>query len=61
MNRKMICRIVGLSLLLEAVLLLLPAVAGLCFGERPYAFLLTAAAAAHFLCCLLPEDRRTHT
>ena len=46
MNRKMICRFVGLSLLLEAVLLLLPAVAGLCFGEKPFAFLLTAAAAA---------------
>ena len=35
MNRKMICRFVGLSLLLEAVLLLLPAVAGFCFGEKP--------------------------
>ncbi len=46
MNRRMIARIVGLALMVEAVLLLLPAVAGFCYGERPYAFLMTAAAAA---------------
>ena len=46
MNRKMICRIVGLALMVEAALLLLPVIAGLCYRERPYAFLFTAAAAA---------------
>ena len=46
MNRKFIWRMVGLSLLVESALLILPIIAGLCFGERPIAFLITMAASA---------------
>ena len=42
MNRKMIFYILSWVLRIESVLMLLPAIAGLCFKEKPYAFLLTA-------------------
>lgn len=43
MNRRMICRVLGLILECLAVLLLLPTVAGLCYGERVSHFLITIA------------------
>jgi len=46
MNLRMICRVLGLILLILAGLLLLPMIAGLCYGESPRPFLLTIAAAA---------------
>ena len=46
MNYRMIFRILGLTLLLFSALLLLPAVAALCFGEAVLPFLLTAAISA---------------
>ena len=42
MNRKMIWRIVGLSLCVEGALMLLPVIAGLCFREKPIAYLAAA-------------------
>lgn len=41
MNRRMICRVLGLILLCLTGLLLLPAIAGLCYGEGIRPFLLT--------------------
>ena len=51
MNRKKIWWMVGLALLVESGLMLLPIVAGLCFGERPGAYMISAliTAAAGFL------------
>ena len=43
MNRRMICRVLGLILLCLAALLLLPMVAGLCYGESVSHFLITIA------------------
>lgn len=43
MNRRMICRVLGLILECLAVLLLLPTVAGLCYGEGVSHFLITIA------------------
>ena len=43
MNRRMICRVLGLILACEAVLLILPTVAGLCYGESVTHFLITMA------------------
>ena len=40
MNRKKIWWMVGLALLVESGLMLLPIVAGLCFGERPGAYMI---------------------
>lgn len=45
MNRKFIWRMVGLSLCLEAGLMILPVIAGLCFREIPVAYFLSAAGA----------------
>ncbi len=45
MNHRMILRIIGLALLVEAALLLLPVAVGLYYGERPISFLITAAMA----------------
>ena len=45
MNRRMNLRIIGLALIVEAALLLLPVFVGLLYGERPVAFLITAALA----------------
>ena len=45
MNWRMILRMIGLALLMEAGLMLLPFVAGLCYSERPLAFLVTAGLA----------------
>ena len=44
MNRKKIWWMVGLALLVESGLMLLPIVAGLCFGERPVAYVISALA-----------------
>ena len=43
MNRRMICRVLGLILVCEAALLTLPTVAGLCYGEGVTHFLITMA------------------
>ena len=43
MNRKMICRVLGLILLCLSALLVLPTVAGLCYGESVTHFLITIA------------------
>ena len=43
MNRRMICRVLGLILECLAVLLILPTVAGLCYGEGVTHFLITMA------------------
>ena len=43
MNRRMICRVLGLILVCEAALLILPTVAGLCYGESVTHFLITMA------------------
>ena len=43
MNRRMICRVLGLILACEAALLILPTVAGLCYGEGVTHFLITMA------------------
>ena len=43
MNRRMICRVLGLILLCLTALLLLPTVAGLCYGEGVSHFLITMA------------------
>ena len=43
MNRRMICRVLGLILECLAVLLILPTVAGLCYGEGITHFLITMA------------------
>ena len=43
MNRRMICRVLGLILVCEATLLILPTVAGLCYGEGVTHFLITMA------------------
>ena len=43
MNRRMICRVLGLILACEAALLILPTVAGLCYGESVTHFLITMA------------------
>ena len=43
MNRRMICRVLGLILECEAALLILPTVAGLCYGEGVTHFLITMA------------------
>lgn len=43
MNRRMICRVLGLILVCEAGLLILPTVAGLCYGESVTHFLITMA------------------
>ena len=51
MNNRMTLRLIGIALCLEAALMLLPLLAGLCFGERPFSFLISAAVtgAAGFL------------
>ena len=61
MNRKMIWRIVGLSLCLEASLMLLPVIAGLCFREKPVAYLLSAVVTGivGFLLTRLKPNRET--
>lgn len=46
MNRRMICRVLGLILECLAVLLVLPTVAGLCYGEPVGPFLITMAVSA---------------
>ena len=46
MNYRMICRVLGLILLALAALLLLPLIAGLCYGERVTNFLISIAVAA---------------
>ena len=46
MNYRMICRVLGLILLCLSVLLLLPLVAGLCFGERVQNFIVTIGVTA---------------
>ena len=43
MNRRIICRVLGLILECLAVLLILPTVAGLCYGESVTHFLITMA------------------
>ena len=43
MNRRMICRVLGLILLCLTALLVLPTVAGLCYGEGVSHFLITMA------------------
>ena len=43
MNRRMICRVLGFILVCEAALLILPTVAGLCYGESVTHFLITIA------------------
>ena len=45
MNYRMICRVLGLILLIYAALMLLPILAGLCYGESPLPFLAAMAAA----------------
>ena len=60
MNHRMICRVLGLILLLFAALMLLPMVAGLCYGERISNFLLPmgiSALAGGLL--LLPRPKST--
>lgn len=41
MNKKMICRVLGMILLCLAVFMLLPLIAGLCFGEPVLNFIIT--------------------
>ena len=43
MNRRMNLRIIGLALIVEAALLLLPVFVGLLYGERPVAFQVSQA------------------
>lgn len=43
MNRKMICRVLGLILLCLTAMLVLPTIAGLCYGESVSHFLITMA------------------
>ena len=60
MNHRMICRVLALILLIFAALMLLPMIAGLCYGERISNFLLPmgiAAVAGGLL--LLPKPRST--
>lgn len=57
----MISRIVGIALLIEGALLLLPFVAGLFYGEHVWAFLITGALAALAgggLCLLKPQTNQ---
>ena len=60
MNYRMICRVLGLILIALALLMLLPLVAGLCYGERVRGFLLSMALCALLggLLCL-PKPRTT--
>ena len=46
MNYRMICRVLGLILLIYAALMFLPIVVGLCYRESPVPFLISMAAAA---------------
>ena len=46
MNYRMISRIIGLAILIEGALMLLPFIAGLCYGERAWEFLIIAGIAA---------------
>ena len=46
MNYRMIARILGMVLLILAALLVLPLIAGLCYGENVLNFAVTIAAAA---------------
>ena len=46
MNYRMIARILGMVLLILAALLILPLIAGLCYGENVLNFVITIAAAA---------------
>lgn len=60
MNYRMISRIVGLVLLIEGGLMLLPLAAGLCFGERPLEYLyvaLVTAALGGLLCLVKPKSK----
>ena len=61
MNRRMILRRIGLALLMEAGLMLLPVVAGLCYRERPLAFLVTAGLAGLTGFCLTRLKVKTNT
>ena len=61
MNRRMILRMIGLALLMEAGLMLLPFVAGLCYRERPLAFLVTAGLAGLTGFCLTRLKVKTNT
>ena len=61
MNRRMILRMIGLALLMEAGLMLLPFVAGLCYSERPLAFLVTAGLAGLTGFCLTRLKVKTNT
>ena len=60
MNYRMICRVLGLILIALALLMLLPLIAGLCYGERVRGFLLSMALCALLggLLCL-PKPRTT--
>ena len=53
MNYRMICRVLGMILLIFAALMLLPLIAGLCYRETPVPFLKTMAVAAVPGCLLL--------
>ena len=50
MNYRMIARILGMVLLILAALLVLPLIAGLCYGENVLNFAVTIAAAAALGC-----------
>lgn len=61
MNYRMICRVLSTILLCLAGLLLLPLIAGLCYGENVLNFVITiaaAAAAGGLLRLLRPRDNR---
>ena len=60
MNRKMIFHVLGLVLVIMAALMLLPVVAGLCFGENVLNFIITiaiAGGAGGAMLLIKPENR----
>ena len=51
MNYRMIARILGMVLLILAALLVLPLIAGLCYGENVLNFAVTRARASRRSAC----------
>lgn len=60
MNYRMIARILGMVLLILAALMLLPLIAGLCYGENVLSFIITialTAAVGGIFMCFKPKTR----
>jgi len=59
MNYRMICQVLGRVLILEGLLLILPMIVAICYGESVVPFLITGAvaiAAGGMLMLLRPEN-----